>query len=78
MVSHDVSFVSRHLKRVACLNRRLMTHPAGEVTHDIIARMYHDEVRRVEHADECALADHGCHHGCDGDGEAKQRNSKSQ
>jgi zinc transport system ATP-binding protein len=65
MVSHDVSFVSRHLKRIACLNRRLVIHPAGEVTHDTIAEMYHAEVRRVQHAAECALADPGCEHGCD-------------
>jgi zinc transport system ATP-binding protein len=65
MVSHDVSFVSRHLKRVACLNRRLVIHAAGQVTHDTIAQMYHTEVRRVEHAAECALADRGCDHGCE-------------
>lgn len=67
MVSHDVSFVSRHLKRVACLNRRLVTHAADEVTHDTIAQMYHDDVRSVQHAQECALADQGCHHGCEAD-----------
>jgi zinc transport system ATP-binding protein len=65
MVSHDVSFVSRHLKHVACLNRRLVAHAADEVTHDTIAEMYHAEVRRVRHADECALADPGCGHGCE-------------
>ncbi len=65
MVSHDVSFVSRHLKRVACLNRRLVIHAAGEVTHDIISQMYHDDMRGVQHAAECALADPGCEHGCE-------------
>jgi zinc transport system ATP-binding protein len=78
MVSHDVSFVSRHLNRVACLNRRLVIHAAGEVTHDIIAQMYHEDVRSVRHADECALADHGCDHGCEVDAEAEKPNPESR
>ena len=65
MVSHDVSFVSRHLKRVACLNRRLVIHAAQEVTHATISQTYHHEVRGVQHAADCALADPGCDHGCE-------------
>jgi len=75
MVSHDVSFVSRHLKSVACLNRRLVTHAASKVTHDTIAQMYQDEVLSVQHAEECALADPGCDHGCQADGAAEAARS---
>jgi zinc transport system ATP-binding protein len=57
MVSHDVAFVSRHLKRVACLNRRLVVHDAGEVTAEVIAEMYHDHVAVVEHRHDCPSAD---------------------
>jgi zinc transport system ATP-binding protein len=64
VVSHDVSFVSTHLKRVACMNRRLTCHPAREITWDRIARMYHDDVAAVRHDDECPLSDPGCHRGC--------------
>jgi len=39
IVSHDVSFVSRHLKRVACLNRRLTCHAAADITQDVIAQV---------------------------------------
>ena len=67
MVSHDVSFVSRHLKRVACLNRRLTCHAAADITQDVIARMYHPDVRVVHHEESCPLADSGCDFGCTGD-----------
>lgn len=63
MVSHDVSFVSTHLKRVACLNHRIACHPAHEITDDVIAQMYHDHVA-IHHEQTCPLGDPGCHDGC--------------
>lgn len=56
MVSHDVSFVSSHLKRVACLNRRLTVHEAAEISQDVIAEMYHGPVRIVHHTDSCPIS----------------------
>ncbi|MFW6169418.1 MAG: metal ABC transporter ATP-binding protein [Planctomycetota bacterium] len=64
VVSHDVSFVSRHLKRVACLNRQLTVHPADEISYGMIARMYHEDMHAVEHLDECPLSDAGCELDC--------------
>jgi len=64
VVSHDVSFVSRHLKRVACLNRRCVVHEANEITDDNVAHLYHHPVMAVHHEDNCALADPGCDAGC--------------
>lgn len=64
IVSHDVSFVSSHLKRVACLNRRLTCHAAADVSREVITAMYDHPVRMMQHVDECALADPGCEHGC--------------
>ncbi len=64
IVSHDVSFVSTHLKRVACLNRRLTCHPAREISLETIAHMYDDEIRAVRHRQECPLSDPGCERGC--------------
>ena len=54
LVSHDVGFVSAHVNRVACLNRRLVIHPAGDVTPDVIAQLYHDHgpVQPVDHSGE--------------------------
>jgi zinc transport system ATP-binding protein len=64
LVSHDISFVSTHLKRVACLNRTMTCHMANEITQDVIGHMYHDHVRAVEHVDECPLSDPGCENHC--------------
>jgi len=64
VVSHDVSFVSTHLRRVACLNRRLICHAADEISKEVIAQMYHAPIRVVRHQDECPLSDPGCRQGC--------------
>ncbi|MCK4872682.1 MAG: ABC transporter ATP-binding protein [Phycisphaerales bacterium] len=58
LVSHDISFVSRHLKRVACLNRTLTCHGAGEITQEVIADMYHDHMVVVHHDESCPLTEH--------------------
>jgi zinc transport system ATP-binding protein len=65
IVSHDVSFVTSHLKHVACLNRRLTCHPAREISWDAIAHIYDDHMWAVRHGQECPLSDPGCHHGCE-------------
>ena len=54
MISHDVSFVSSRLKRVACLNRTLTIHAANEVSAATVAQMYHGDVSAVHHDDTCA------------------------
>ena len=64
VVSHDVAFVSTHLKRVACLNRRLTCHAANALTSQVISDMYHGDVRWIEHGDGCPLADAGCDQEC--------------
>jgi zinc transport system ATP-binding protein len=64
IVSHDISFVSTHLKRVACLNRRLTCHTAAEISHTVISEMYHGHIRALQHREECPLSDPGCRQGC--------------
>ena len=54
MISHDISFVSAHLKRVACLNRTLFCHTAQELSEEMVAAMYHGRVQAVQHDDGCA------------------------
>jgi zinc transport system ATP-binding protein len=63
LVSHDVGFVSTHLKRVACLNRRATVHEKGEITGELLSQMYRDHVH-VHHASGCPLSDPGCEAGC--------------
>ncbi len=64
VVSHDVGFVSRHLKRIACLNRRITVHAAADIRSDVISEMYQGHMRAVRHLEECPLSDPGCDHGC--------------
>jgi len=51
LVSHDVAFVSAHMKRIACLNRRLVCHTASEVTAELLAATYggHAHLSMVDH-----------------------------
>jgi zinc transport system ATP-binding protein len=57
LVSHDISFVSAHLKRVACLHHRLVVHDAAEISRDVIAEMYdgHGPVQEVGHMHGCPV-----------------------
>lgn len=58
LVSHDVGFVSAHVQRVACLNRRLSMHEPGEITRQVIADMYRDAgpVQELGHNSSCPFS----------------------
>lgn len=49
MVSHDVGLVSRHVDRIACLNRTLVWHGAAPLTEGVLARLYGASTRLVDH-----------------------------
>lgn len=49
MVTHDISAVSVHVDRIACLNRRLFVHDSGELTDQVIAEVYHCPVELIAH-----------------------------
>lgn len=49
VVSHDLGFISRYVRRVACLNRRMVCHPTEELTGDVIAQLYGRAVRAIHH-----------------------------
>ncbi len=61
LVSHDVGFISTHVKRVACLNRRILVNRAQDVTRDIISEMYRaaGPVHALGHRGECPLHGEG-------------------
>ncbi len=40
LVSHDIGAVSRHVQRIACLNRTLFLHEPHELTPDMLERIY--------------------------------------
>ena len=59
VVSHDLLVISRYIKSVACVNKRLHYHDQAEITGDMLATMYpctSDEVCPVE------LVAHGLPH----------------
>ncbi len=50
IVSHDVGFVTRHVKTVICVNRRVMVHAAQEITGGSIRELYGHDVHVVQHS----------------------------
>jgi zinc transport system ATP-binding protein len=68
LVTHDIGFVSSHVGRVACLNRRLVLHDVDEISEGTISEMYagHGPVRLVQHEEGCP-ADHHVRPGAEED-----------
>lgn len=50
LVSHDVGFVTQHVKSVVCVNRTVLVHSASEITGDSIRELYGHDVRMVQHS----------------------------
>jgi zinc transport system ATP-binding protein len=50
LVSHDVSVVSRYVKKVVCVNLKVVQHPATEITGEL-KKLFpgHSELRLVRH-----------------------------
>ena len=53
VVTHDLSFVSRYVKSVACISRRVVVHPTTEITGEKINELYGCDMRMVHHDDQC-------------------------
>lgn len=49
LVSHDIGAISRYVRSVACLNRRLYTHPTKELTPEILEATYGCPVDLLAH-----------------------------
>jgi len=49
IVSHDIGAVSRHVRSVACLNRRLFMHPSRTLTADVLESAYGSSVHAIAH-----------------------------
>jgi zinc transport system ATP-binding protein len=52
VVTHDISFVSRYVERVVCVNREVHIHPTSNVDENIIHSMYGEHVHAVRHDQE--------------------------
>ncbi|MEQ9460403.1 MAG: ABC transporter ATP-binding protein [Phycisphaeraceae bacterium] len=71
MVSHDISFVTSELNRVACLNSKLSVHPMSELSYDQIERTYAGPVRILHHhEDDCPIHPPTLPHGSIGSAES--------
>jgi zinc transport system ATP-binding protein len=49
MVSHDLGFVSKFVKSVICVKRKVVMHPTSEITGEIINEMYGSPMKMVRH-----------------------------
>lgn len=49
LVTHDLGFVSKYVKTVVCVNRRLLCHPTCGVTSEIMREIYGHDIRMVNH-----------------------------
>lgn len=61
MITHDIGVVSRHVNRVACLNRKLHQHDSDQLTPEMISQAYGCPVDLITHGDvpHRVLARHG-------------------
>lgn len=49
VVSHDIAFISRYVRRVACINRTLVCHRTDAVDGQVIHDLYRGDVRMIAH-----------------------------
>jgi zinc transport system ATP-binding protein len=58
LVSHDMGFVSRVVKSVICVNRRVLIHPTSRVDGTLIKDVYGDDYCMVRHDHRCSEEGH--------------------
>lgn len=61
VVSHDLSFITRDVTRVACLNRALSVHTADALSAAAIESAYHTQMEQLHHGDCCPVHGHAPH-----------------
>jgi len=57
-VSHDLAFVSAHVKKVLCVNRKVHIHPTESLSGNLIQKLYGQEMRFVQHGHCEGASDH--------------------
>ncbi len=58
LVSHDVGFVSRVVKSVICVNRRVYIHPTTRMNGKVINDIYGGDMSMVRHDHRCSEEGH--------------------
>ena len=49
MVSHDLGFVAGLVRKVICVNRRVVVHPTSRITGEVIRDLYERDMRLIHH-----------------------------
>ena len=49
LASHDVSFVSKYVNRVVCVNRLAACHMAEDVTVELVQELYKSDIAMMQH-----------------------------
>ncbi len=62
IVSHDIGFVSSHVKSVICVRKNLQIHPVSELTGESLQKMYGLDVHLIRHDHRCSEKGHSCPH----------------
>lgn len=58
VVSHDLGFVSKYVKSVICVNRKVVIHPTTLMNGLLIKDIYHGDLKMVRHDHRCSQEGH--------------------
>nr|NJM00879.1 ABC transporter ATP-binding protein [Desulfobacula sp.] len=58
VVSHDLGFVSKYVKSVICVNRKVVIHPTTLMNGMLIKDIYHGDLKMVRHDHRCSREGH--------------------
>lgn len=58
LVSHDLGFVSKHVKQVICVNHSVVTHPTSQINGAMIKDIYDRDLLMVRHDQRCNGKEH--------------------
>ena len=51
LVSHDISAVSVHVEKIACLNQQLFHHGSGEIEAEVLEATYKCPIQMITHGE---------------------------
>jgi zinc transport system ATP-binding protein len=49
MVSHDIGVISQYVKKIACLNKKLVFHSSKEISREMLEATYQCPVDLIAH-----------------------------
>jgi zinc transport system ATP-binding protein len=58
VVSHDLGFVSKVVKSVICVNKKVLVHPTSNLDGTLISEIYGGDLRMVRHDHRCSHEGH--------------------